>query len=156
MARITGFKAACFITCLIGPVLAHAAVPPDVEELERAHQADEDERRPIPERPRPPFVTEERLHAAPNLWRCRGTEAWQKVYAKPDLSSSVIGLTQPEVAVSGDPVNGFLAMLFYNGHLGYLPAASVHAFRQPNNPGTTCTFAGLTDRGMPRFRFDHF
>jgi len=84
--------------CLLaGPALAQA-LPPDVQELERAHQADEEQRDPIPEKPRPYFVPDQRLHAPRQVWRCLGTSAWQKVYAKPDASSPVIGLTQPQVA----------------------------------------------------------
>jgi hypothetical protein len=148
------FVAACLFVGLGACAWAQSSVPPDVDELRRAHQADEDERGAIPEKPRPNFVEPQRLHPARQPWRCLGTNPWHKVYAAPDASSPVIGLTQPQIAVTGDPVNGFLPVLYYNGRLGYLPAASVHAFHQPDHPETTCTFAGLTAQGRPMFRFD--
>jgi hypothetical protein len=77
------------------------------------------------------------------------------VYAKPDYASRIPNwLTQPEVAVTGNPVNGFLQILYYNGKSAFIPASAVHAYRGLANPDATCTFKGKDPQGRPIFAYD--
>ena len=144
----------CLLACFV--VQAHSqSVPRDVQELRRAHQADEDDRHAIPERPRPPPGPPEKIYSTNHPFVCLGTEPWQPVYAKPDYASRIPNwLTQPEIAVTGNPVNGFLQILYYNGKSVFIPASQVHAYRSTAVPDATCTFKGKNAQGRPVFGYD--
>ena len=144
--------AAWLMACIAGS--SSAQISRDVQELNQAHQNDEDARYAIPERPRPAHSQKQEIHRTRQLWTCAGIDPWQNVYASPAGDSQVIGVTQPQIAISGERVNGFLPVLFYNGTRGYVPASSVHIYVSPTVPGVTCTFVGLNDQNRPMFRFD--
>jgi hypothetical protein len=154
MPKTPTLIAACLVSSLAGQAWAQTSVPPDVQELERAHQADENERYAIPEKPRPNIAQKQTLHPARQVWVCMGADPWTQVYAAPNTSAPVIGLTQPQIALTGNPVNGFYTVLYYNGHRGYLPAAKTHPYHSSVSPGSTCSFAGLDDHEHPIFNFD--
>ena len=143
--------AGCLLACFGGQAGAQS-VPRDVQELERAHQLDEDERHPIPEKPAPLVSQQQKLYSTRYPFVCLGTDPWQPVYAKPDYASRISNwLTQSAVAVTGNPINGFLRILYYNGQTAYIPASSVHPYRGTEVPDATCTFAGTDERGRPMF-----
>ena len=153
MRKTVALAAACLLTCLAGQASAQS-VPRDVEELRRAHQLDEQERSPIPERPLPPAGPPQKLYRTNYPFVCVGTDPWQPVYAKPDYASRIPNLlTQPEVAVTGNPINGFLQILYYNGKTAFIPASAIHEYRGVNVPDVTCTFAGKDGDGRPVFDY---
>lgn len=144
---------ASLLACLAGQAIAQS-VPRDVEELRRAHQLDEEDRYAIPEKPRPRVTQPEKLYDTRYPFACLGADPFQPVYAKPDYATRIPNwLTQAAVAVTGNPVNGFLQILYYNGKTAFIPASSVHAYRGLNNPDATCTFAGKDADGRPIFAY---
>lgn len=154
MQTALALTTACLLACLAGHSNAQS-VPPDVEELRRAHQLDEDDRYAIPEKPHPASQAPETLYETRYPFVCMGTDPWQPVYAKPDSASRMPNwLTQSQVAVTGNPTNGFLQILFYNGKTAFIRASSVHPYRGINNPNATCTFAGKDAGGRPIFIFN--
>jgi hypothetical protein len=145
---------ACLLAFLAGKVNAQS-VPRDVQELRRAHQLDEDDRYPIPDKQSPAASQPEKLYDTRYPFVCMGTDPWRPVYAKPDYASRIPNwLTQSQVAVTGNPINGFLQILYYNGKPAFIPASSVHGYRGINNPDATCTFAGKDASGRPIFTFN--
>ena len=111
MRKTCALTIACLLACLAGQAGAQS-VPRDVQELERAHQLDEDDRHAIPEKPAPQVSQPQKLYATRYPFVCLGTDPWQPVYAKPDYASCIPSwLTQSAVAVTGNPINGFLQIL---------------------------------------------
>jgi len=148
--------ATCLLTCLAGYANAQQPVPRDVQELRRDQLLNEAGRSPIPELPRPRHADQQaKLYETRYPFVCMGIDPWQPVYSKPDYASQVPNwLTQSAVAVTGNPINGFLQILFYNGNAAFVPAASIHTYRGINNPAATCTFAGKDERGRPMFSYN--
>ena len=154
MRTTPALTAVGLLACLAGVANAQS-VPNDVQELRRAHHLDEDDRYAIPDKSRPAARPPETLYETRYPFVCMGADPWQPVYAKPDYASRVPNLlTQSQVAVTGNPTNGFLQILYYNGKTAFIPASSVHAYHGINNPKATCTFAGKDASGRPIFAFN--
>ena len=86
-------------------------------------------------------------------WICKGTEAWQSIYAAPSRSAPVIGKTLPAIAVGGRNVSGFSRILSNGGQIGYVPSETIHEYRSDVAPGTTCSVEGVRANGAPVFAY---
>ena len=57
------------------------------------------------------------------------------------------------VAVGGRPQNGFARILFPNGQIGWIPAASIHDYVSTVKPGGGCQVEGIRANGAPVFTY---
>lgn len=95
----------------------------------------------------------EALQPTRRSWVCMSTTPWQPVLASPSPRAAVIGRTQPQIAVSGNRVDGYAEVLFYNGKLGFVPASQIQPYHSEVNPHGTCTVAGVRADNSPVFAY---
>ena len=86
-------------------------------------------------------------------WVCKGTAAWQPIYASPSRGAPEIGKTLPAIAVGGRNVNGFSRVLANGGQIGYVPSEAIHEYRSDVKPGSTCSVEGVRANGAPVFLY---
>jgi len=83
------------------------------QELDRMSQQRMEERGRVDHGPPPSQSSLPRLQlfqpAEP--WVCKGTKAWQPIYASPSNTSPEVGTSLPSIAVGGRNVNGFSRVL---------------------------------------------
>ena len=125
------------------------------QELDRMSQQRIEERGRVDHGPPPPQSSLPRLQlfqpAEP--WICKGTEAWQPIYASPSRSAPEIGKTLPAIAVGGRNINGFSRVLTNGGQIGYVPSDTVHEYRSDVAPRSICSVEGVRANGAPVFAY---
>ncbi len=140
----------CVLACVAGHLRAQTTpppVPPDLEELRKAYQDDENERKPAgPPLQRPNVTHHETIRPSRLIWTCVGTWPGQPIYSEPDVNSKPIGMTT-WAAAAGNDVASFVRVLMVSGATGYIPASSIHEYAKPDHPGVACTFSGLNMYG---------
>jgi hypothetical protein len=110
MSKATQLLSACLLAGCVSHARAQPATQHDFTENQRAHDDDTGDH-PIPEKALPAVVSHEHLHQGREAWVCIGVNPFSAVYEAPGPSSRIIGRTQPQAAVTGDPVNGFFSPL---------------------------------------------
>jgi len=125
------------------------------QELDRMSQQGMEERGRVDHGPPPSQSSLPRLQlfqpAEP--WVCKGTKAWQPIYASPSNTSPEVGTSLPSIAVGGRNVNGFSRVLTNGGQIGYVPSEAIHEYRSDVKPGSTCSVEGVRANGAPVFAY---
>jgi hypothetical protein len=147
--------------CLLVGGLPHAQAQPQQrqgftpQELDRMSQQRMQEMGRVDHGPPPAqsSLPKLQLFQPAEPWVCKGTAAWQPIYASPSRSAPEVGKTLPAIAVGGRNVNGFSRVLANGGQIGYVPSETIHEYRSDVKPGSTCSVAGVRANGAPVFSY---